>query len=72
MGRRPARADCVELIGPHISKMEASANGVVRKAGIVFDPADAFLRHSKKEFTVPGDARRGIMHLGIIKSEGNH
>src|SRR3984957_2697209 len=72
MGRRPARADCVELIGPHAGKIEAGANGVVRKAGVVLDPADALLRDGKKEFAVPGDTRGGVMHLRIIKSDGNH
>src|SRR5216684_4392504 len=63
---RPARADYVELIGPHARKIEAGANGVVRKAGIVFDPADALLGHGKEKFAIPGDARGRIMHLRII------
>jgi hypothetical protein len=42
------------------------------KTGIVFDPADALLRHGIKKFTITGDACGGVMHLRIIKSEGNH
>ncbi len=58
--------------GAHPGKIEACANGVVRKAGVVLDPADALLGHGKKEFAIPSDARGGIMHLRIVKSEGNH
>jgi hypothetical protein len=72
MGRRPARADGVELIGPHAGKIEAGANGIVWKAGIVFDPADPLLGNGKKELAIPSDASGRIMHLRIIKSEGDH
>ena len=65
-------ADCVELIGPHTRKIEAGANGVVRKAGIVFDPADALLGHGKKQLAVPRDARGRIVHLRVVEAECDH
>ena len=38
----------------------------------MFDPADAFLCHSKKQFAITRNTRRRIVHLRIIKAEGNH
>ena len=71
-GRRPARADGVELIGTHLRELQAGANGVVRETGIVLDPADAFLGDRKQQFAVARNACRGIVHLRIVETESDH
>ena len=45
---RPALANEIELVGTHFREIQTGANGKVRKAGIVLDPADAFLGHRKE------------------------
>jgi hypothetical protein len=61
--RRPSLANKIEPIGTHLGELHAGANGVVGEAGIVFQPADAFLRYRIKQFAVAHNARGGIVHL---------
>lgn len=70
--RGPARTHGAQLVGAHAGKIEAGANGVVGKSGVVLDTADAFLGHGVEQFTVAGDTCGRIVHLRIIKSEGDH
>ena len=58
--------------GRNFRKIQACANRMVRKAGIVLDPADALLGHGKQQFAVAGNARRGIVHLRIVESDCDH
>src|SRR4029077_10861545 len=68
----PALANEIELVRMYLRKVQTGADGQARKAGIVLDSADAFLGYGKEQLTIPCNTRGRIMHLRIIKSEGNH
>src|SRR5260370_13673970 len=68
----PAETPLVQLLRLHIGEVQARSNGIFRKAGIMFQPADALLRHCKQKFAVPHDARRGIMHLRVVNPQCDH
>src|SRR6266550_4397776 len=71
-GSRPALADEIELVGPHLYKVQAGTNGEARKGCIVLDPADALLGHGKKQLAVTRNARGRIMHLRIVEAQSDH
>src|SRR5258708_29364774 len=72
MRRGPTRADCVELTCAYFREIQACADGVVWKAGIVFDPANAFLSDSEQQFAIPSNARGRVVHLRIVEPQRNH
>src|ERR1700704_3266474 len=70
--RRPALAYEIELVGPHLHKIQTRADGEARKTSIVLDPADALLSHGKKQLAVTHNACRGIVHLRIVEAQSDH
>jgi hypothetical protein len=67
----PALANEIEFVRRTFAKSR-QARMAVRKAGIVLDPADALLGHGKEQLAITRDAGRRIVHLRIIKPQGDH
>jgi hypothetical protein len=65
-GFRPAKADFVELLHTNMRKIQAGLNCQPWKTGIVFESADALLRHREKQFAVTDNTSRRIVHPRIV------
>ena len=51
-GRLPAETYFVQVLGAHAREIQARLNGILRKASVMLDPADALFRHSKQQLAV--------------------
>ena len=71
-GGLPAEANFIDLRGSDFREVETSLNGQPGETGIVLDARDAFFRRREKEFAVAHDACRGIVHLRVVDSDGQH
>ena len=71
-GGLPAETNFIDLRGSDFREVETGLNGEPGETGIVLDARDAFFRRREKEFAVAHDACRGIVHLRVVDSNGQH
>src|SRR5215470_2511403 len=71
-GLRPAKANLVELGGLQLGEIEAGANRQLRKARVMLETANALFGDGEEQLAVVHQAGGGIVHLGIVDSEGQH
>src|SRR5215469_6781240 len=68
----PADAHFIDLMGIEFREIETRLNGPRRKARVVFYAADALLGDGEQQFAVLYKARRRIVHLRVVETEGDH
>lgn len=71
-GGLPAETNFIDLRGSDFREVETGLNGQPGETGIVLDARDAFFRRREKEFAVAHDTSRGIVHLRVVDSNGQH
>ena len=65
----PSEADEVQLIWPDGNKVEAGADRKFGKSRVMLNATESLFGDREKDFPIPYDASRGIVHLRIIDSD---
>lgn len=67
-GLLPSKTYLVELRGLNAGKIEARLNGQVWEARIMLEAAKTLFCDREEDLAITGDARGGIVHLGVVES----